>query len=175
MVSTSTIRIWADAVLLAVFAAAAFISLQSIDSPTYWFPAFISISGVLMAGYNLLADGLRMRAGHSLTAGEITDIGATVADTHDAEAGEERAPGGTESIRRRVLTWSLLLVALPLLGLVIPFFYASLIWLILLLRFYERKTWLFVAVSVAVFGVLLNVLIVLLDIEVPPAILTGLG
>jgi hypothetical protein len=76
---------------------------------------------------------------------------------------------------RRVGALTLWLVALPLLGLAVPFFYASLVWLVALLRFQARKSWLFVVVSVAVFGVLLNVLIVLLGIRMPPAVLTGLG
>lgn len=173
MVSISAVRIGADGVLLAVFAAAAIISLQSIDSPTYWFPAFVTLSGTLAAGYNLVADVVRVRAGHSLTDGEILDIGASVSDTHDdAEEGDGGAATGTT---RRVLTLSLWLVALPLLGLVVPFFYASLIWLVTLLRVQAKMKWLFVLVSVAVFGILLNLLIVVLEIRMPPAILTGLG
>lgn len=176
MVSTSTVRIGADGVVLAVFAAAAVISVRSLESPTYWFPAFITISGTLAAGYNLVADLRRVRAGHSLTDGEIVDIGASVSDTHDETAAEEvTAQPGTGSVASRVLVLSLGLVALPLLALVVPFFYASLIWLVALLRWQAKQSWLFVGVSVAVFGVVLNVLIVLLEIKMPPAILTGLG
>lgn len=171
MVSISAVRIGADGVLLAVFAAAAIISLQSVDSPTYWFPAFITVSGTLAAGYNLVADLVRVRGGHSLTEGEIVDIGATISDSHD-EAGPGEQAG---SLARRALGLALWLVALPLLGLVIPFFYASLVWLVALLRFQARQRWLFVVASVAVFAILLNVLIVLLEIKMPPAILTGLG
>lgn len=171
MVSLSAVRIGADGVLLAVFAAAATISLLSVDSPTYWFPAFITVSGTVAAGYNLVADLLRVRAGHSLTEGEIVDIGASVSDTHDGTGSED----GTGSLGGRILALSLWLVALPLLGLVIPFFYASLIWLVALLRFHAKQKWLFVVASVAVFAVVLNVLIVLLEIRMPPAILTGLG
>lgn len=176
MVSISAVRIGADGVLLAVFAAAAIISLLSVDSPTYWFPAFVTISGTLAAGYNLVADLLRVRAGHSLTEGEMIDIGASVSDTRDdAEEGDATPPARTGSLASRVLMLTLWLVALPLLGLVIPFFYASLIWLVALLRFQARQKWLFVVASVAVFGIVLNVLIVLLEIRMPPAILTGLG
>jgi hypothetical protein len=176
VVSMSAVRISADGILLVVFTVAAIISLQSIGSPTYWFPAFIAISGTLAAGYNLVADVLRVRAGQSLTEGEIIDVGASVSDTHDeAEVGEAAGPGRTGSVARRALVLTLWLVALPLLGLVIPFFYASLIWLVVLLRFQAKKSWLFVVVSVAVFGVLLNLLIVLLEIRMPPSILTGLG
>jgi hypothetical protein len=176
VVNLSAVRIWADGIVLAVFAAAAIISLQAISSPTYWFPAFVAISGTTAAGYNLVADLLRVRAGHSLTDGEIIDIGASVSDSHDdADAGSAAEPGGEGSVARRVRVLTLWLVALPLLGLAVPFFYASLIWLVALLRFQAKQRWLFVIVSVAVFGVLLNVLIVLLEIRMPPAILTGLG
>lgn len=175
MVSLSTVRIGADGVLLAVFAVAATISLLSVDSPTYWFPAFITVSGTLAAGYNLVADLLRVRAGHSLTEGEIVDIGASVTDTHDDTHDGTGSEDGTGSLAGRILALTLWLVALPLLGLVIPFFYASLIWLVALLRFHAKQKWLFVVASVAVFGVVLNVLIVLLEIRMPPAILTGLG
>ena len=171
MVSTSAVRIGADGLLLAVFAAAAAISLRSLDSPTYWFPAFITIGGTLAAGYNLVADVVRVRGGHSLTDGEIVDIGASVTDTHDDAAEED----GTGSVGARALVLALWLVALPLLGLVVPFFYAALIWLVALLRFQAKQKWLFVVVSVAVFGIFLNVLIVLLEIRMPPAVLTGLG
>ena len=176
----STIRLWADGVLLAVFAAAASISLQSIGSPTYWFPGFVAVSGTLVAAFNLGADIRRVRAGHSLTEGDITDIGASVSDGHDTDAdatgatdATRSAPGG--SVATRVITWSLWLLALPLLGLAIPFFYASLIWLVVILRFSAKMRWLSVAVSVGVFAVVLNLLVVLLEIRLPPAILTGLG
>lgn len=129
----------------------------------------------MASGYNLVADLLRIRAGHSLTEGEIVDIGASVSDGHDAGSGSTAEPGEAGSVARRVVALTLWLVALPLLGLAVPFFYASLIWLVALLRFQGRKSWLFVVVSVAVFGVLLNVLIVLLEIRMPPAVLTGLG
>jgi hypothetical protein len=173
----SSIRLWADGVLLVVFAAAASISLQSIDSPTYWFPGFVAVSGTLVAAFNLVADIRRVRAGHSLTAGDITDIGASVSDGHDTDAdatdATRSAPAG--SIATRVIAWSLWLLALPLLGLAIPFFYASLIWLVVILRFSARMKWLSVAVSVGVFAIVLNLLVVLLEIRLPPAILTGLG
>jgi hypothetical protein len=170
VVSASAVRIGADGLLLAVFTAAAVISLRSLDSPTYWFPAFITVSGTLAAGYNLVADLVRVRGGHSLTDGEIVDIGASVTDSHD-----DAAVDGTGSVGARALVLALWLVALPLLGLVVPFFYAALIWLVALLRFQAKQKWLFVVVSVAVFGVFLNVLIVLLEIRMPPAVLTGLG
>ena len=176
MVDLSAVRIWADGAVLAVFVGAAVVSLQGIGSPTYWFPAFIAVSGTVAAGYTLVADLLRVRAGHSLTDGEIVDIGASVSDGHDhaePESGAEAGEAG--SMARRVGALTLWLVALPLLGLAVPFFYASLVWLVALLRFQARKSWLFVVVSVAVFGVLLNVLIVLLGIRMPPAVLTGLG
>jgi hypothetical protein len=173
----STVRLWADGVLLAVFAAAASIALSSIDSPTYWFPGFVAVSGTLVAAVNLVADILRVRAGHSLTEGDITDIGATVSDAHDTDADAtdtaRSAPAG--SVATRVLAWSLWLLALPLLGLAIPFFYASLIWLVVVLRFYAAMKWLSVAISVGVFAIVLNLLVVLLEIRLPPAILTGLG
>jgi hypothetical protein len=173
----STVRLGADGVLLAVFAAAASVSLSSIDSPTYWFPGFVAVSGTLVAAFNLAADIRRVRAGHSLTDGDITDIGATVSDGHDTDAdaadASRSAPSG--SVATRVVAWSLWLLALPLLGLAIPFFYASLIWLVVILRFYAKMKWLFVAVSVGVFAILLNLLVVLLEIRLPPSILTGLG
>jgi hypothetical protein len=176
VVDLSAIRIWADGIVLAVFLGAAAISLQALSSPTYWFPAFIAVGGTVAAGYNLVADLLRVRAGHSLTEGEIVDIGASVSDSHDdAGSGSAAEPGEAGSVAHRVVALTLWLVALPLLGLAVPFFYASLIWLVALLRFQARKSWLFVVVSVAVFGVLLNVLIVLLEIRMPPAVLTGLG
>ncbi len=175
MVSTSTIRLWADGVVLAVFAFAAVTSLQGIDSPTYWFPAFVSITGTVVSAFNLGSDVRRVRAGQSLTEGDITDIGASVADTHDDDSGHAPRSDAQGSVVKRVIAWSLWLVALPLIGLVIPFFYASLIWLVVVLRFYVKAKWLFVAVSVAVFAVFLNLLVVLLEIRMPPAILTGLG
>jgi hypothetical protein len=175
VVDLSAVRIWADGAVLAVFLGAAVISLQALSSPTYWFPAFIAVGGTVASGYNLVADLLRVRAGHSLTEGEIVDIGASVSDGHDAGSGSAAEPGEAGSVARRVVALTLWLVALPLLGLAVPFFYASLIWLVALLRFQGRKSWLFVVVSVAVFGVLLNVLIVLLEIRMPPAVLTGLG
>jgi hypothetical protein len=176
VVSTSAIRIGAEGILLAVFAVVAFISVQAINNPTYWFPAFIAVSGTLAAGYNLVADLLRLRAGHSLTEGEITDIGASVSDTHDEPGTAGTAQSGTtENVSGRVLVMAVWLVALPVLALAIPFFFASLIWLVALLRFHARKNWLFVVLSVAVFGVVLNLLILLLEIRMPPAILTGLG
>jgi hypothetical protein len=176
VVSTSTIRLWADGVVLAVFAFAAFTSLQGIDSPTYWFPAFVTVSGTVVSAFNLGADLRRVRAGQSLTEGEITDIGASLSDTHDdADAGHAPPSEAQGTVVRRVIAWSAMFVALPVLGLVIPFFYASLIWLVAVLRFYAKTRWLFVVVSVAVFGIFLNLLVVLLEIRLPPAILTGLG
>jgi hypothetical protein len=168
----SVVRLWADGVVLVVFVVAAVVSLQGVSSPTYWFPAFITVSGTLAAGYNLVADLLRVRAGRSLTEGEIVDIGASVSDSHDDVGDGDPAAG---SVAKRVLALTLWLVALPLLGLVIPFFYASLIWLVAILRFQAKLRWRVVLASVAVFAVVLNVLIVLLAIKMPPAVLTGLG
>jgi hypothetical protein len=173
-VRMSVVRLWADGVVLVVFVVAAVVSLQGVRSPTYWFPAFITVSGTLAAGYNLVADLLRVRAGRSLTEGEIVDIGASVSDSHD-DAGERDGDPAAGSVAKRVLALTLWLVALPLLGLVIPFFYASLIWLVAILRFQAKLRWRVVLASVAVFAVVLNVLIVLLAIKMPPAVLTGLG
>jgi hypothetical protein len=176
VVSTSTLRIWADGVILAIFAFAAVTSLQGIDSPTYWFPAFVSITGTVVSAFNLGSDVRRVRAGQSLTEGEITDIGASLADTYDDDDSGHAPPSDEQSaVVKRVIAWSLWLVALPLIGLVIPFFYASLIWLVIVLRFYVKAKWLFVVISVAVFAVFLNLLVVLLEIRLPPALLTGLG
>jgi hypothetical protein len=57
----------------------------------------------------------------------------------------------------------------------IPFFYASLIWLAAVLRWSAKRGWISVLISVAVFGIVLNVLIVTLEIHMPPALLTGWG
>lgn len=164
----SRIRMGVDVVVLVGFAAAAYVCLRSIDSPTYWFPAFVTVSGTLAAGYLTVADGLRLRAGRSLVSDEVTDIGASLSDTLDE-------PDELGSMRNRVLAWSAWLVALPVLGLAVPFFYASLVWLVAVLIVQGKKSWKFVVPTVAVFGVFLNVIVVLLEIKLPPAILTGLG
>jgi hypothetical protein len=171
----SVVRIWADGVVLAVFVVAAVVSLQAVASPTYWFPAFITVSGTLAAGYNLVADVLRVRSGRSLTDGEILDIGASVADGRADDPGVTGPGDEDPGVRRRVFALTAWLVALPLLALVIPFFYASLIWLVALLRVQAKQRWRTVLVSVAVFAVVLNLLIVLLAMKMPPAVLTGLG
>jgi len=168
------IRMGATTVVLIVFVIAAYVSLQGIHSPTYWFPAFISVSGTLVAAFNLLADGRKLRAGQSLTEGEVTDIGASLDDMHTDDDGDQQSYDGA-GVRRRVITWSAWLVALPVLGLFIPFFYAALIWVFAVLKFQARKRWVFVLPAVASFGVVMNVIIVLLAIKMPPAILTGLG
>lgn len=166
MPSISVIRLIATGVVFLVFLGAAIIALGSIKSPTYWFPAFITVAGLLVTAYSFGHDLRRVRAGESLVDGEVTDLGASVDD------GEPKDPA---VVRRRVLVWSLMLVALPVLALVIPFFYASLIWLFVVLRFVGRRSWLFTVLAVAGFGVVLNLLIVLLEIHVPPALLTGWG
>jgi len=166
MPSLSVIRVISTGVVFLVFLGAAVISLGGVSSPTYWFPAFIAIAGVLASGYSFGHDLSAIRAGESVVDGEVTDLGASV---------EDGEPQDSAVVRRRVRDWILWLIALPLLSLVLPFFYASLIWVAAVLRFAGKRTWIFIAVSVITFGVVLNVLIVLLAIHVPPALITGWG
>ena len=168
--SLSVARVVATGVVLLVFVAAAVISVGSIDSPTYWFPAFVSIAGALSAAYALGADLRKVLTGRSAVDEEVTDLGASIADMADSEDAGERA-----AVRRRVLIWIGWFVALPAVSLVVPFFYASLVWLFCVLRFSGKRSWVFCIVSVIVFGVIVNGLIVLLQIRVPPALLTGWG
>jgi hypothetical protein len=174
MPSLSVIRVGATGVVFFVFLAAAVVSLNSFGRPTYWFPAFIAVGGTLASAYSFARDLRKVMAGESVVDDEITDLGASVTDTH-GEGEEAGEPQDQSALRKRMFAWVLWLVALPALGLVIPFFYASLIWLAAVLRFYARRGWLFTVVSVGIFGVVLNVLVVLLEIRLPPAILTGLG
>ncbi|WP_448002766.1 hypothetical protein [Agromyces bauzanensis] len=170
MPSLSVIRVIATGFVLLVFAGAAVISMVSLERPTYWFPAFVAVAGVLSAVYSLLQDLRKVRAKESVVEGEVTDLGASVYDEVD--------PGAVENASatwKRVLAWTLWLVALPALALVVPFFYASLIWLAAVLRWSARRSWISVVVSVGVFGLVLNVLVVLLEIHMPPALLTGWG
>jgi len=172
----SRIRLYVDGVVLIGFVVAAYTCLRSIESPTYWFPSFVTISGSLAAAHLLVSDGLRMRRGASLVAGDVIDVGASLSDTHEDENGEVAADGdGTDSVLKRVIAWSLWLVALPLLSLVVPFFYASLIWLVAVLVLQVRQSWKFVVPAIIVFGVALNAMVLLLDVELPPAFLSGLG
>lgn len=172
----SRIRLCADGVVLVGFVIAAYTCLRSIESPTYWFPSFVTISGSLAAAHLLVSDGLRMRRGASLVAGEVIDVGASLSDTHEDENGAGRADGeGSNNVVKRVIAWTLWLVALPLLALVVPFFYASLVWLVAILVLQVRQSWKFVAPAIVVFGVALNVMVLLLDVELPPAFLSGLG
>lgn len=166
MLNLSVVRVIATGVVFAAFIGAAVISLGDIDNPTYWFPAFIAVSGALVSAFSFGLDLRKVLAGESVVDGDVTDLGANVNDSEPQEG---------VSIRRRVLAWSLWLIALPLLALVIPFFYASLIWVTAVLRFAAHRRWLFIAISVIAFGVVVNVLIVLLQIDMPPALITGWG
>ncbi|MEV1131865.1 hypothetical protein [Agromyces sp. NPDC049794] len=170
MPSLSVVRVIATGFVLLVFAGAAAISLMSIERPTFWFPAFVAVAGTLSALYALTQDLRKIRAGESVVDGEVTDLGASVYD--ESAPGTEENPSST---RRRVLVWTLWFLALPLLALVIPFFYASLLWLVAVLRWSARRGWISILVSVGVFALVLNLLIVLLEIHVPPALLTGWG
>ncbi|GAA4431404.1 hypothetical protein GCM10023169_35920 [Georgenia halophila] len=174
MPSLSVIRTGVTGLVLLLFLAVAIISLSAAGSPTYWFPAFIGVGGTLAAAYSFGHDLRKVLSGQSVLADEVTDIGASIDDTHDDD-GETDQPRDRAALPRRAVAWALWLIALPVLGLVIPFFYASLLWLVLVLHFYARRGWLLTGVSVGVFAVVLNVLVVLLDVELPPAILTGLG
>lgn len=172
----SRIRLGVDGVVLIGFVIAAYTCLRSIESPTYWFPSFVTISGSLAAAHLLVSDGLRMRRGASLVAGDVIDVGASLSDTHEGENGVVAADGeGPNSVLKRVIAWSLWLVALPLLALVVPFFYAALIWLLAVLVLQVRQSWKFVVPAIVVFGVALNAMVLLLDVELPPAFLSGLG
>ncbi|MCR2810516.1 MULTISPECIES: hypothetical protein [unclassified Microbacterium] len=153
-------------VVFIVFTAAAILALGAIASPTYWFPAFIAVGGALASGYGFGRDLRKVMAGESVVDGEVTDLGASVTDGEVLDS---------SVIRRRVLVWVLWLIALPALALVVPFFYASLLWLVAVLRFSGGRSWIYIAISVVSFGVVLNLLIVLLAIHVPPALLTGWG
>jgi hypothetical protein len=165
-----------DGVVLIGFVVAAYTCLRSIESPTYWFPSFVTISGSVAAAHLLVSDGLRMRRGASLVAGDVIDVGASLSDTRENENDAVETDGdGTGSVLKKVIAWSLWLVALPVLSLVVPFFYASLIWLVAVLVLQVRQSWRFVAPAIVVFGVALNVMVLLLDVELPPAFLTGLG
>lgn len=166
MPSLSVIRVISTGVVFVVFCAAAVISLGGIDRPTYWFPAFIAVAGALASAYSFGHDLRQVMAGKSVVDGEVTDLGASVGD------GEVQDPA---VIRKRVFSWVLWLIALPALALLIPFFYASLIWLAAVLRFAGGRTWRYTAISVVSFGIALNVLVVLLAIHMPPALLTGWG
>jgi hypothetical protein len=170
MPNLSVVRLISTGIVFVVFAAAAVISLGAIESPTYWFPAFIAVGGVLVSAYSFGHDFRQVLAGKSVVDGEVTDLGASVSDV--SEDGEAQDPS---VIRKRVFAWVLWLIALPLLALVIPFFFASLIWLAAVLRFPGGRSWLYTVISVVVFGVCLNILVVLLAIHVPPALLTGWG
>lgn len=172
----SRIRLGVDGVVLIGFVVAAYTCLRSIESPTYWFPSFVTISGSVAAAHLLVSDGLRMRRGASLVAGDVIDVGASLSDTRENENDAVETDGdGTGSVLKKVIAWSLWLVALPVLSLVVPFFYASLIWLVAVLVLQVRQSWRFVAPAIVVFGVALNVMVLLLDVELPPAFLTGLG
>jgi len=160
----------ATIVVLAAFASAAIISLMSIESPTYWFPAFVSIAGCLAGGYTLVGDTRRLRKGLLITDVEIIDVGAQIGDHGDGDGN----PEDTASVRRRAIAWMIWLVALPTLALVVPFFHAVLLWLVAVLKFQAKKSWKFTIISVVVFGVFLNVMVVLLDVKLPPS-LFGLG
>jgi hypothetical protein len=172
----SRIRLCADGVVLVGFVIAAYTCLRSIESPTYWFPSFVTISGSLAAAHLLVSDGVRMRRGASLVAGDVIDVGASLSDAHEDENGADATDGdGSDSVVQRVIAWSLWLVALPLLSLVVPFFYASLIWLVAVLVVQVRQSWKFVVPAIVVFGIALNAMVLLLDVELPPAFLSGLG
>lgn len=173
MLSLSTVRVIATAVVLAVFLGAAAISIIEWGQPTYWFPGFVAIAGTIAAAASLTRDLLLLRKGRSPLDDEVTDLGASVSDASDRPH-PEGAPAPA-SVRRRVLAWTGWFVALPLMALVIPFFYASLVWLVLVLRLAAHRKWLSIAISVIVFGVALNVLVVLLNVHMPPALLTGWG
>ena len=170
----SRIRLCMDGVVLVGFVIAAYTCLRSIDSPTYWFPSFVTISGSLAAAHLLVSDGVRMRRGDSLVAGDVIDIGASLSDTHE-DAEEAAAADRVEGVFKRVVAWSLWLVALPLLALVVPFFYASLIWLVAVLILQVKQSWKFVVPAILSFGIALNAMVLLLDVELPPAFLSGLG
>ncbi|GGA67377.1 hypothetical protein GCM10011490_17450 [Pseudoclavibacter endophyticus] len=168
--SLSIARVAATAVVFLVFVGAAIISLGSIERPTYWFPAFVAVAGALSSAYALGVDLRKVLTGRSAVDDEVTDLGASIADVADSDDAGERS-----AVRRRVLVWIAWFVALPAVSLVVPFFYASLVWLFCVLRFSGKRSWVFCIVSVIVFGVVVNGLIVLLQIRVPPALLTGWG
>ncbi|GGH36815.1 hypothetical protein [Microbacterium album] len=170
MLNLGVVRIVATTAVLAVFVAAAVTSIGSAGRPTFWFPAFVAVAGTIAAAYSLLTDLLNVRRGRSVLEGEVSDLGASVSDGEDEEDGT-----GRSETPKRVLIWALWLVALPALALVIPFFYASLVWLVAVMRVTARRSWLSVAISVGAFGIVLNVLVVLLEIRMPPALLTGWG
>lgn len=157
-------RLGVNAVVVAFFAAAAVVSIGAINSPSYWFPAFVAVSGTLAAAGTLIADLVRLARGRSLTEQEILDVGATV--TSDAAVGESGDNG--LRTRRRVFAWAAWAAALPALSLLIPFFYAALLWLFIVLKLQARRSWLFSVVAVVCFGILFNVGIVLLDLSMPP-------
>lgn len=173
MPSLSVIRVGATAVVLLVFLTAAAVSLNSLESPTYWFPMFIAVGGSLASAYSFSRDLRKVMAGESVVDGEVTDLGASVTDTHHEDSDDD--PQAGPILRRRVSAWALWLILLPVLGLVIPFFFASLIWLVVVLRLYAKRSWLFILLSVGVFGIVLNILVVLLEIRLPPTVLTGWG
>jgi hypothetical protein len=170
MPNLSVIRVISTGVVFLVFGAAAVISLGAIQSPTYWFPAFIAVGGALVSAYSFGHDLRQVMAGKSVVDGEVTELGASVGDVSEDGVAQDPA-----IIRKRVFAWVLWLIALPALALVIPFFFASLIWLAAVLRLPGGRSWLYTAISVVAFGVCLNLLIVLLAIHVPPALLTGWG
>lgn len=173
MPSLSAIRVGSTAVVLIVFLSASIISLSSIGRPTYWFPTFVTLGGTLAAAITLITDLRKMRAGESVLDGEMTDLGASVSDIHEEE--DRTETNDSRSVQRRVFTWVAWFLALPALSLVIPFFFASLIWLAAVLRIYAQRKWIFILISVGAFGLILNLLVILLDIELPPTVLTDWG
>lgn len=170
MLNVNRIRLVATGAVFVVFVAAAIFSLNSLDSPAYWFPAFVAVAGALAAALSFGQDLRKTLAGGSAVDGEVTDLGATIGDGTDADDPHEQ-----RRVRRRAFAWVIWLIALPLASLVVPFFYASLVWLVAVMRFAGKRSWLFSILSVVIFGVITNVLIVLLQIHVPPALLTGWG
>jgi hypothetical protein len=172
----SRVRLGVDGVVLVGFVVAAYTCVRSIESPTYWFPSFVTISGSLAAAHLLVSDGMRMRRGASLVSGDVIDVGASLSDTHEDDGSAVGADGeGTGSVLKRVVAWSLWLVALPVLALVVPFFYASMIWLVAVLVLQVKQSWKFVVPAIVIFGAALNAMVLLLDVELPTAVLSGLG
>ncbi|BBG01647.1 MULTISPECIES: hypothetical protein [Pseudonocardia] len=166
-------RIAVGVAVLAGFLAAATLSLSSLHTPTYWFPAFVTVAGSLVAGYSLAVDLIKLRRGAPVVDGDITDIGASLDDGRGS--GEPGTGPAGPSVGMRALAWTGWLIALPVLALFIPFFFAALLWLVAVTRLQSGLSWKFVVPATAVFAVLLNVVVVALDIALPPAIITGLG